>query len=435
MIRSINAALGILCLAAVCSPLAAQELTVSPYSRYAIGDVFSATTVRNASMGGIGVASDNYFSINRVNPATLADLVYTTSDLSVFGQVSRMSTANSRSYPVAAGLHDMSFAFPSNKGLVLGLGFAPYSGVGYTIDSRQDVLLGDSTFVQRTIYTAKGGLSQAYLTAAYRMLHNRLRIGASFNFLFGNTTYTWSNVLYANDTLLAAGYLPITAVRDQYARGVNPQIGILYSDTLNKAKNIHWRIGATAEFPLAMKANRFTEYSNTLVRDSVGVFEEGEILLPRKVGIGFMINRPAYWSVGADVVWRDWTNFTFLSDSLNLGRELRASIGGEFTPNPEVANYLKRINYRAGAYAQQTYINFGGDPVYDYGVTFGVGIPATFKGNSRFQPGRVTSRINIGAELGRRGNINLEQPVEEYYVRLRLGFTINEQWFVKRVFN
>ena len=38
-------------------------------------------------------------------------------------------------------------------------------------------------------------------------------------------------------------------------------------------------------------------------------------------------------------------------------------MGGEYTPNFQSLKYFKRINYRAGAYWRQTYINVGGEPV------------------------------------------------------------------------
>ncbi|MEO1452047.1 MAG: hypothetical protein AAFV07_21120, partial [Bacteroidota bacterium] len=105
----------------------AQNLTLSPYSRYAIGDIFSSSSVRNASMGGIGVATDNFFSINRVNPASYADIAFTTMDVSAFFQFNQLRTDESTATPFNGGLHDAAFAFSNNKAPVIAFGFAPYS--------------------------------------------------------------------------------------------------------------------------------------------------------------------------------------------------------------------------------------------------------------------------------------------------------------------
>ncbi|MCB0841545.1 MAG: hypothetical protein KDD99_32970, partial [Bacteroidetes bacterium] len=68
----------VLLLASLPAWLPAQELTSSPFSSHALGDLFSGTTTRNAAMGGISIATDNYFSVNRANPASYADIFYTT---------------------------------------------------------------------------------------------------------------------------------------------------------------------------------------------------------------------------------------------------------------------------------------------------------------------------------------------------------------------
>ena len=98
----------------VVSQLFAQELTLSPYSRYAIGDIISSASTRNAAMGGIGVATDNYFSINRLNPASYADMYFTTMDVSVFGQFSGLSSNTSTANQFTAGFQNLAFGFPSN---------------------------------------------------------------------------------------------------------------------------------------------------------------------------------------------------------------------------------------------------------------------------------------------------------------------------------
>ena len=77
-----------------------QTLTLSPYSRYGIGDVFSYSSTRNAAMGGIGIGSSALYTTNRLNPASYVDFLNhnpqgrfdlrrTTLDLSGFSTFSR----------------------------------------------------------------------------------------------------------------------------------------------------------------------------------------------------------------------------------------------------------------------------------------------------------------------------------------------------------
>ncbi|TAE55856.1 MAG: hypothetical protein EAZ89_05275 [Bacteroidetes bacterium] len=413
--------------------LCAQELTLSPYSRYGIGDIFSSTTTRNASMGGAGIATDNPFSINRLNPATYADLVLTTMDVSAFGQVSLMRTSSARAYPIAAGIYDAAFAFPAIKGPAFVFGFAPYSAVGYRIRTQQTVYLDGDTLLERVAYRGQGGLNQAYIGVAGKMLNNRLRLGGNVRFLFGETEYSWLNTIYTNDTLRATQYQPITVAENVFISGWNFQGGFIYQDTLSKKKNALFRIGATAEYSAALNADRVTLFTNNLVQDTLKAFEEGTVNIPAKFGAGISFYRPGFWSVSADITYRNWAGFTYFSDDVSLGKEIRISAGAEITPNPDADNYGKRINYRFGGYLKQGYITYGDQLVNDYGVTLGVGFPGARKGTNRFSFYRLYSRLNLAAEVGRRGSLNAGQPLEEYYASLRLGFSINDRWFVKRV--
>ncbi|MEZ4827282.1 MAG: hypothetical protein R3C61_13540 [Bacteroidia bacterium] len=416
----------------VCS-LHAQELTLSPYSRYGIGDIMSTTTTRNAGMGGIGVASDNYFSINRVNPASYGDLVFTTFDISAFGQFSGLKSQTNKENQFTAGFHDIGFGFPSNKSLVLVMGFAPFSSVGYKIVDLKNIQLGDSSYVQETQYSAEGGINQAYLGAALRLWKRKIRIGVNASYLFGNSSYNWLLLLRNADSTVVENFQVITTTRDVYIKGVNSQFGFIYQDTINKKNNILFRLGASGDYSLNLKGDRVTEFDNGTVLDTTSKgFQTGDIVIPSNIGVGFMVNRPGYWSVGADVRYRNWENFQYFDDPVSLGKEMRFSAGAEFSPNPNSQKFLERVNYRFGAYWQQTYLQLEESPIQDMGITLGIGIPAGLKGNSRLNQGRATSRINLSAEIGRRGNTST-QPLQELYARIRLGFSLNDRWFIRRV--
>jgi hypothetical protein len=427
---------GLAIVAASCA--SAQELTLSPYSRYAIGDIFSSTTTRNAAMGGIGIGGDNYFSVNRLNPASYGDILFTTMDVSVFGQQSAIRSTQGRTYPVTAGFHDLAFAFPSNKGPVFAMGFAPYSAVGYRISTRENIQLQDTSYIRNTDYLGSGGINQAFFGMAFRMLNRRLKIGVTGEYLFGNIRYSWINTVYRNDTLISTLHQIIRVQEDVYLRGFNGHAGILFHDTLNAKKLILYRIGLTGEFSLDLLGDRFRTFVNGsaasgAILDTLQDVEEGFVQLPSKFGIGFSVNRLAHWTFGADVMLRDWKRFTYFDDTVKLNREIRVGVGGEWTPNYESNKYGAQINYRAGAYWQQSYVTFDGRPINDYGVTLGIGLPAGRKGNTRLNPGRATSRINLSLELGRRGSLTEELPLEELYARVRLGFSVNDRWFIRRV--
>ena len=415
--------------------LYAQELTLSPYSRYGIGDIFSNTTTRNAGMGGIGMASDNYFSLNRINPAGYADLVFTTFDISGFSQLSNLRSNNSSENQITAGFQDIGFGFPSNKNLVLVMGFAPYSAVGYNASQLREITLQDTVkYLEENRYNALGGLNQLYFGVAFRFWRNKLRLGANVKYLFGNTRYDWTNqVLTIKDTIGVPTFQQLSIRKDVYIKGLSGQVGFVYQDTIKASKRILFRIGAAAEYSLNLTGDRFTIFGNGDFSDTTlaGV-EYSEIVIPPSLGAGFMINRPGYWAFGADFSYQDWAQFQYFSDESVLGKQVRAGIGVEFS-DPESFKYGRRINYRFGAYWRQSYIQINDQSIQDLGVTVGIGLPAGLKGNSRLNQGRETSRINLSAELGKRGSLDSNLPLEEYYARFRLGITLNDRWFIRRV--
>ncbi|MEM9986220.1 MAG: hypothetical protein AAF804_14100 [Bacteroidota bacterium] len=414
--------------------LQAQTLTVSPYSRYAIGDIFNGATARNAAMGGIGIASDNYFSLNFLNPAGYADLIFTTMDVAAFGQLTQVNTATQDANQFTGGFQNLAFGFPPNKGPKLAFGFTPYSTVGYDVLDRRNRFLQDTIFTQETNYRGEGGLNQLFIGTGGALFKKKLRLGANAFFRFGNTRYEWENRLLQGDSLTAT--TPIfqgnSVTEDLYVTAFATQLGLIYQDTLNRTKQILMRVGGTAEFTLSSSADRFTVFNNGFVEDSLSGREFGDIVFPAKFGGGLTINRPGYWSVGADFTYQDWSQFSAFDEPGGLNSEWRAAIGGEFAPDPQAFKYLKRTKYRAGAYYQQSYLQFTDEPVLDYGVTLGIGLPSGLKGNNRFNRGRAASRINIAVELGRRGN-NTTLPLQELYARFRLGVNINDTWFIKRV--
>jgi hypothetical protein len=57
------------------------------------------------------------------------------------------------------------------------------------------------------------------------------------------------------------------------------------------------------------------------------------------------------------------------------------------------------------------------------GITFGVGFPVA-----------GFSNVNMVFELGKLG-AGGQSLIEENYVNIRIGFSLNDRWFIKRKFN
>ena len=406
--------------------LIGQELTLSPYSRYGVGDILLSPSSRNIAMGGLGVAVDNHFSINPTNPASYGDAYFTTWDIAGFGQFSNLSTEDNKEDQFSAGFQNIGFIFPSNSPFVLAMGFSPYSAVGYNIIADTEIVQGGETLTSRIEYEGSGGLNQLYLGGAYKLLNGKLKLGAQANYIFGITQYNRS-ASFVDNNLFTSG---VTIDEEIFLAGISGKAGIIFTDSLGSSGSMI-RLGGLVDFNTSLSGDRRFVTGNIGFRDTL-IDERGNANIPARYGVGIHFAKVANYSVGVDFTYQNWENFESISTSTSLGEEWKVALGGEWVPNFSSPKYHNRIAYRMGAYYRQSYITFNDEPVNDIGVTFGIGLPPGQSGTNQFNQSRLYSRFNFSFALGRRGNLNA-QPLEELYARLQIGISLNDRWFIKRV--
>lgn len=201
------------------------QITLSPYSRYGLGNLYSPTSARNYTMGGIGVGTFDATSINRINPASYSDLALTTVDLSGFGAFSMQKSNTNEANLNTAGLHNLNFGFSNKNGFGLVFGLAPYSSSGYEVIVRDSIMTDTAYAPYTTTYEGDGGLNQFYIGTGIRFLKN-FRAGANLTFAFGNTSYTWEN------DFDEGAYATVNIEERTTLNGIIPQFGLQYGDTI-----------------------------------------------------------------------------------------------------------------------------------------------------------------------------------------------------------
>jgi long-subunit fatty acid transport protein len=246
--------------------------------------------------------------------------------------------------------------------------------------------------------------------------------------LFGPVDNVYSNFLDNTDN--GATPYVINVEEQTNVNGFNFGLGFSYSrDSLGSRNDKRLSFGAVYNFRDHLKGKinrqiiRTTISEDTVERYPLSVVN-GKVEIPGSFTVGVAYAKGAKWMVGTEFFYQNWSSFKSVNqDDEGLGKSWRASLGGEYTIDPNsFDSYLKRITFRAGVnYERYPYVA-NNKPVNDFGINIGFSLPA----------GR--SSVDIAAKFGKRGDIN-DNVLEESYFKIYFGLTFNDQWFIKRKFD
>lgn len=395
-------------------------------------------------MGGIGASFTDPYHINIQNPASYSFLRSTSFDLGLEAKYSSL-TNNTESFTNWSGNLDyMVLAFPlrnplnevfdrSRKQYWLGMSFAllPYSNVAYNITTfEQNEEIGE---IARN-YTGKGGSYKIQWGNAIRF--KTLSFGLNLGYIFGKIEN--SRNIDFNDQVFAFNNRYLT---DYDIKGFTWNAGVIYSLYLNRdeVKNVKGTEAQFVNFGLfgnsatgfstnatIYQSNQFVPNFNLIESDTL-LFQEnvkGNGKLPSELGIGVTYYKGSKLSIGANIVRSGWSSYANDAQPEQLNDVTKYSFGGFYRPNAKSFSYRDRVYYRYGAFYNQDGRSILQEPINDYGVNIGFGLPFVYQ--------RKVSHINIGFTGGRRGNDSLR----ETYVKIGIGLTFNDdEWFIKRKYN
>ena len=145
--------------------------------------------------------------------------------------------------------------------------------------------------------------------------------------------------------------------------------------------------------------------------------------LPHTLGFGATYVYNKRLTVGLDYTLQKWGETKFFNEEGKFQNRSKIALGTEYLPNPIGRNYLKRIRYRAGAYYSDPYTKIDGkEGAREYGVSFGFGLPLeVFQGRSL---------LNISGQYVK-VSPKVKGMLEENYLRVNIGLTFNDRWFMK----
>ncbi len=395
----------------------AQDGSPSPYSFFGLGDNSFKGTTENISMGGISIYADSiHYNIN--NPAGLTQLKFVNLNLGLANNFMDISDQSQSQWFSSHNMSYFSLAFPIGKKIGVGLGLVPVNSSGYQIFDTND--LGTYTF------KGDGGNSRLFLAGAYKIT-KELSVGAEYQYYFGFLDHE-------NYWIPENIYTYTKENQDVDFSGHSFKISSFYQHDLKKEKYINisanYRLSAdlTANFKSRTQLITPVTGGNDIVENLIRDTESGTITFPSKLDIATGYGQKNKWFLGAQYSFKktgEFRNPFFDPAYLSYHDASEYHLGGFYIPQyNSITKYWKRITYRAGAYYKNTGMNLYNEDITDFGITFGLGLPAL----------RGISNLNIGVELGQRGKIT-DHLVQEKYINLHIGISLNDRWFIKRKIN
>ena len=99
----------------------------------------------------------------------------------------------------------------------------------------------------------------------------------------------------------------------------------------------------------------------------------------------------------------------------------KISLGAEFLPNPFGRSFTSNVRYRAGVYFSDPYTKVNGqEGAKEFGASIGFGLPIY----------KSRSILNISGQYVK-VTPKVKGMLEEEYLRINIGLTFNDRWFMK----
>lgn len=429
--------LALLAFVLIATALKAQN---SPYSRYGIGDLVKSGNVVTRGMGGISQAYSDAQTLNFLNPASYANLQLTTFDFGVESGYRRLTDPSKQTFSSGYGtLSYLQLGVPlkQGRGWGLDLGLRPVSKVNYNI-TRSDSLtsIGSPASYQ---YQGSGGLYQVFVGTAYRI--KGISLGVNAGYMFGSIQRSTS-VQYPTDSL-GVGPFPTLYSEKTAIKGFFWNAGLQAHVKLSK--KISMELGATGSNQTTLNTSteslNETVYYNTDPTDpsahnqdtaSYVSGQKGTLIYPKSFGVGVLVHNAGNWSVGADYTSSQWKDYRFNGQTDSVQNSWMLRLGAQVVPDisGQSTSYWSLVAYRVGFYTGQDYLRYGGANLKEYAFTVGLGLPVrnfsrAYTGSNQY------SLINTAFEFGRRGS-TATNPISENFLKISVGFSLSDIWFIKQ---
>lgn len=401
----------------------------SPYSRYGFGLLNDRAQGFNKGMSGVGYGMVDGKELNAKNPATYASIDSLTFlfDVGLSLQNGNIEANGRKINAKNTSLDYLTMGFRLSPNLGMSVGMLPYSTIGYSMTNTSSFDLGTGAVTQSDSYSGDGGLHEVYAGVGWRPFKG-FSAGVNVGYLWGELSHT---------VLTSFSDASIQSLRRHYEADVRTykiDLGLLYTRQLNKKHGLS--VGLS--YGLGHAVNSKAAFHNQKL--SSGTVASGDTILarnafelPHTFGAGVAWNYKSRLRVGADYTWEKWADVKYptLIESNNVLNYTPATgnfsdrhtvaVGCEYVHDPAGMRWHQLIRYRAGFSYSTPYAKVDGhDGPRDYCVSLGIGLP--FKTTRSF--------LNISAQY-ERVEPKITGMITENYLRVCVGLSFNERWFMK----
>lgn len=400
-----------------------QTGTTSPYSYAGLGEVNFRGTHVNRFMGGLEIYNDSIHA-NLSNPSSYAKLKLTNYTLGLNYRINNMIGANETKSIASAGLNYIGVAMPT-KYFGFGFGIIPYTSVGYKLSYLENVNDNENIL---NLFEGEGGINKTFFSIGFRPL-KFLSLGVTLNYNFGKIRYETGRF---QDQVTLGTVLENTSSISGLDLKFSTQLEIPIKDALE----LQAMLSYTPEANLISTNSRFYNTRSFLATNNFGEnveislidfgLKRTNITIPDIISFGFGVGKERKWFAGVQYTMNAMQNFSHEFISLpNVGYEnaYQFSLGGFYIPDySSITSYWKRIVFRMGFRHELTGILINNFGLKETGVNFGFGLPLAGFSNT-----------NIGFEYASR--VADSKTYKENFWSFRIGFSLNDKWFIKRKYN
>jgi hypothetical protein len=387
-------------------------------------------------MGGSALAIRPKNQINFLNPAS-----YTAQDTLSFlfqggltGRFSKLSADEGSQDVGNVNLEYLTMGFPIARWWKFSVGLVPYSRMKY--EYKDYPSLGQNELIEVSS-DGDGGFNEFYFGSAWQPLKD-LSVGVNAGYVFGKLHKS-----RRVDLMNVGGASSTSIIEDYTAHDFYFRFGLQYHPTFtdNSDRKHTVVVGLTYDTKVDIEVDFNGQANRAFIRpisgyeplELIDTFSHGDSLaylkLPDKIGFGISYNLNDKIIATAEYSRQNFSKGIGINKYQRMADYSSFRFGLEYNPAPlsdrQRASYIQRMHYRIGGHYTNTYLQFDGSQVRDYGVSAGLGFPWR---NSQKLYSYTT--FNISYEYGVRGTMDNIYLKENYHI-ITLGFILHDFWFNK----